>query len=75
MKPNFVQIYSKDYQNFNIHIILDIDECASNPCQHNGTCTDQVNGYSCTCDSGYDGVHCQSGITISSLKQIKRGLN
>lgn len=60
---------------FNIHMISDIDECASDPCQHSGTCTDQVDGYICSCDSGYDGVHCQSGITIWSLKQLKWGVH
>ena len=40
---------------------LDTNECASNPCQHGGTCNDQVNQYTCTCAPGYEGTHCQTG--------------
>ncbi|KAH0627496.1 hypothetical protein JD844_003261 [Phrynosoma platyrhinos] len=37
-----------------------IDDCASNPCQHGGTCTDMVNGYSCECTSTWTGPQCQT---------------
>ncbi|XP_067326675.1 cubilin [Anolis sagrei] len=37
-----------------------IDDCASNPCQHGGTCTDRVNGYSCECTSSWTGPQCQT---------------
>ena len=39
----------------------DIDECASNPCEH-GVCSDLVNGYACTCKPGYEGDRCQLNI-------------
>ena len=39
-------------------IILDINECASNPCKNNATCKDDVNSYTCQCIAGYDGLHC-----------------
>ena len=32
-----------------------IDECASNPCLNGATCNDMINGYNCTCLSGYTG--------------------
>ena len=41
--------------------IPDIDECASVPCQHDGTCTDHVNKYTCTCANGYAGKVCETG--------------
>ena len=41
--------------------ILDIDECASTPCQNGGTCTDAVNGYTCACEAGYSGADCSTG--------------
>ena len=41
--------------------ILDIDECASHPCQNEGTCNDAVNEYSCTCKAGYTDANCETG--------------
>jgi len=37
-----------------------INECASNPCQNLGTCNDHVNGFNCTCPSGYTGLTCNN---------------
>ena len=39
----------------------DIDECSSSPCDNGGTCSDFVDGYTCTCDAGYTGTHCETG--------------
>jgi hypothetical protein len=33
----------------------DINECASSPCGAGGSCTNQVNQYSCSCAAGYGG--------------------
>jgi hypothetical protein len=44
-----------------IHFIPETEECASHPCQHRGTCTDRVNGYTCTCLIGYEGPTCGTG--------------
>jgi len=38
---------------------LVIDECASHPCKNNGTCTDQVNGFNCSCAPGFNGTQCE----------------
>ena len=40
-------------------VILDIDDCASNPCQNKATCTDLVDGYRCQCLPGYTGKQCK----------------
>ena len=40
----------------------DINECASAPCQNDGTCTDNINGYTCTCRDGYEGSNCETGL-------------
>lgn len=38
---------------------LTSDECASKPCQNNGTCTDGFLTYTCACLAGYTGAQCQ----------------
>jgi len=30
-------------------LIPDTDGCVSHPCQHSGTCTDQMYSFTCTC--------------------------
>ena len=42
-------------------ILSDIDDCADQPCQNGGNCTDAVNGYTCNCVSGYSGKNCSIG--------------
>ena len=41
---------------------LDVNECASNPCKNNAACNDRVNGYTCSCASGWTGTHCDQGM-------------
>ena len=38
--------------------MTDIDDCVASPCKNNGTCVDQVDGYICLCDDGYEGDNC-----------------
>ena len=38
---------------------LDINDCAGNPCQHGGTCIDQINRFRCKCAPGWEGIRCQ----------------
>lgn len=39
----------------------DINECESNPC-HFGSCKDEIGGYKCECEDGYEGEYCESEI-------------
>ena len=41
----------------------EIDECAESqsPCNGHGECQDEVNGFSCECYDGYEGLTCQTG--------------
>ena len=41
-----------------------IDDCAPNPCQNGGTCTDGVNEYICSCATGWIGPQCSSKFDI-----------
>lgn len=36
-----------------------IEECASQPCQHGGLCIDLINGYHCNCTADYTGASCE----------------
>ena len=45
-----------------------IDGCANMPCQHSGTCTDELNDYECQCPTGYDGLSFFYPIFIISPK-------
>ena len=44
----------------------DIDDCASHPCENNGTCTDRVNGFNCSCAQGFNGTQCGTGNQFQS---------
>ena len=49
------------------NLLVDINECESNPCENDGTCTDREDGYTCACASGFTGTECQTGRLIFSL--------
>ena len=38
--------------------LLDMDECASDPCQNNATCVDLINEFRCDCVPGFNGTLC-----------------
>lgn len=49
-------------------LLTDVDDCASSPCRHNGTCVDLVADFVCRCVDGWKGrtcsnrnQHCQDG--------------
>ena len=42
-------------------LLSDIDDCAVQPCQNGGNCTDAVNNYTCNCVAGYSGKNCSVG--------------
>ena len=49
----------------------DIDECESNPCDNGGTCFDDSNGYTCACQPGFTGTHCEAGQDSSMFTFLK----
>lgn len=50
--------------------ISDINECSTNPCQHNATCQDLVNGYKCVCPPGYTDKTCSKGKSLAVLLSL-----
>ena len=57
--PFYISDYVDSWQQLTFDIV-DIDECLSSPCVH-GTCKDHPNGYTCTCNHGYNGTDCDIG--------------
>ncbi|KAI5098483.1 fibulin-7-like [Silurus meridionalis] len=45
-------------------VCKEINECASSPCANGGSCTDEVNGFTCACARGWAGPTCQSPTPI-----------
>lgn len=41
---------------------INVNECASSPCLHGGSCQDAVGGYVCFCARAWEGRHCEVGV-------------
>ena len=50
-----------------------IDDCASNPCQH-GECVDKVAEYECQCTTGYSGTNCEINIDDCASNPCQNGV-
>ena len=42
----------------------DVDEGLSDPCQNEGVCRDEADGYSCQCPAGFEGDHCELDVSV-----------
>lgn len=60
-KKKIVIFFVKEFLVVFLLILVDIDDCADQPCQNGGTCIDSVNDYSCNCVDGYTGKDCSVG--------------
>ncbi|XP_062376385.1 protein eyes shut homolog [Sardina pilchardus] len=49
------------------HCEAEVDECDSNPCRQNGTCSDLVGSYQCTCPPGFFGTNCEMDVDACAL--------
>ncbi|KAB1278699.1 Sushi; nidogen and EGF-like domain-containing protein 1 [Camelus dromedarius] len=52
---------------------LDVNECASHPCQNGGTCTHGVNSFSCQCLAGFGGPTCETAQSPCDTKECENG--
>ncbi|XP_074154067.1 sushi, nidogen and EGF-like domain-containing protein 1 [Sminthopsis crassicaudata] len=52
---------------------LDVNECASHPCQNGGTCTHGVNTFSCQCPPGFKGPTCGTVESPCDTKDCQNG--
>lgn len=41
---------------------IDVNECASSPCQNGGTCEDRIKSFICQCPPGYTGTLCETDV-------------
>ena len=47
---------------------IDINACASSPCQNGGQCRDMVNRFTCeNCNAGYEGTRCERGTYVHTV--------
>ena len=42
------------------YVLVNINECANEPCLNEGRCTDLINAFRCSCVAGYTGETCES---------------
>ena len=54
-----------------VFVLIETDECDSNPCGNGGTCNDYVNEFNCTCAGGYEGTVCETGDLILDWLIVK----
>ena len=38
------------------------DHCSPDPCQNDGICSNNANGYTCACPAGFTGTNCETEI-------------
>ena len=65
-----VQVKRSSFLYINFVYLSEINECASNPCQHGANCSDFVNEYNCTCVPGYNGSHCENGKKLVMFTEL-----
>lgn len=41
-----------------IFVLIDVNDCADNPCRNGATCIDGIDSFHCVCPKGYEGQTC-----------------
>ena len=73
--PDFNYYYHKNGLRTIADHFVDVDECASSPCQNGGGCTDGVNGYTCDCVQGYTGNSCETSRSTNTTRVHNNNVN
>ena len=50
-----------------------INYCSTNPCINGASCLSTINGFTCTCPTGYTGVTCSTMINWCAYSQCNNG--
>ena len=53
-------------QKMNILVSSDT-HCSSSPCRNAGTCTEELNGFSCACHQNFTGSQCEKSESVTKL--------
>ena len=48
-------------------MFADIDDCVNHTCLNGGSCVDGLNNYSCNCETGFTGDHCETSKTLDTF--------
>ena len=58
-----------------VHYVCDVDECASDPCENDASCSSEEGAevYSCTCVAGWGGDNCQDDIDECASTPCQNG--
>lgn len=56
-----------------VDVKVDIDECASNPCQNDGECRDRIAGFHCFCTHWFTGEICDVEINACLSNPCENG--
>ena len=62
---------SVNINNFFLNLIVDIDECLTNPCKNLGTCENTAGSFGCLCYRGFYGPTCTGNAQIACHNALK----
>jgi hypothetical protein len=63
-------LWHDKYIRYISNITVDINECESDPCENDGTCSDQLNGFTCSCVAGFTGTNCEISKSMYVYRNI-----